>query len=419
MKLQSELDFIQHLDVDLKAVLRRPQWLFSDFDAPVWEVSLEYKKPFPIDWQVMIGDHLLTAPQNKELFGSFRYFLVCSVDGTNGQSKTSIDEKRKSFSEALTIIDYFIMHADTLELEACGLSGITASNLSTLLYQYSTHPFSSESIYEYTKQAAVHITAITAETDPKHIARVMVRYPSIEDLRDGDDSAPPEFLDSSLVPYIRAALFSHGYYRGSPGEGFHLNGKTISDLIYKGTLAGSRIKPRLHWMSFFPYEQSYTRELPMVPVRFSGNGVISEPNLRSFRSTLYRLGALHRLNLTAPQPHDLESILKLEIPTADDKCYRSVPSKIILDQFKNCVEFHFKYGRIIIDGFCRVAAYSKANSVPMHQIGDQTLQKIIGPELLKLGVKTLGLSCKRLKKNKNKPPKTEYYAKLRQNEGLI
>lgn len=414
----AELDFLQHLDADLKTLLRSARWLQSDFNAQQWEASFE-KKLVVVNWHVWIGDSLLTAEENRELLEGLKYYLLCAVDGNGVGLRASAEKQRRNFSDALTIIDYLIIHAEQLELRTAGLGGLTYNDLTALLYQFGTHSLSSESIYSYSSRATDYILGLTAATSAGAIAGTRLKFPSMKEIQEDDLNENSLDIAPRIVPTIRAALYHHGYYSGSPRDGFHLNGKRLSEELYPNTLAGTRIKPRFRLLSFFPHEKSYRREHEGVSVRYLGDGKVSAVSYKRFRATLCCLGTLHLLELPAPPLSDLAKIKNFTIPLAPDKRFRSVPSPIVLSQFKNCVEFHFKYGQLIIDGFCRLAAYCKSSGATMHRLPDKQVRKIIGPDLVDLGVKKLGLASRQLNTTRSKPSKEDYFTNLRSNEGLI
>jgi len=419
MELNSEHDFLQCLDADYKSMLKGADWLLSDFDAPRWTIALESKELIDVDWRVSLENGLLTSEENQELLEGLKYYLILSVDESGDGLPAASTMYRRNFLNAMTIIDYLLLNSKSLELCTAGLAGLTKSNLTALLHQYGSHPHSSESIYHYSSVAENFMLNISAITPAWAIANIFSEFPSIKDVQEDYFRERRLNIDPGLIPTIRAALFYHGYYSGSFRKGYHINGKRISEELYPNTIAGTRVKPRLQWLSFFPHEKIHHREFDGVPVRYSGDGIISEMHYNTFRATLYRLGALHSLELPAPPLAAFADIQNFTVPVSSDKRFRSVPSSIILGHFKNCVEFHFKYGRMIIDGFCKLAAYCKANRTTMHRLSDKQLQKIIGQELVKIGVKKLGLACIRLTTKHSKPLKEEYYTKLRGNEGLI
>jgi hypothetical protein len=419
MQPHDELDFIKRLDEDQRSMLKKSDWLLTDFDEHEWSVSFDHIECLTINWRVQVDNGLLTSKENIELLESLKYFLLIAVDSEGLGSRSSIRKQRRNFSEALTIIDYFLLNSETLELTSAGLAGLSQTNLTGLLVEFSTHPYTSESIYKYNPTAEFFFLQITAETPASVIANIFMKFPSIKDVSEDQINSDNLSLNPEIIPAIRAALYHHGYYSGNLGQGYHLNGKRLSEELYPNTIGGTRIKPRLHWLSFYPFEKTYRRELDNVPVRYLSDGKVSLASYNSFRATLYRLGVLNLINASAPPASELVGITDFIVPVGADKTFRSVPSPIVLKQFKECVEFHFKYGKNIIDGFCRVAAYCKSSGIPIHQIPEKKIRNIIGPELIQLGVKRLGLACKQLNATKFKPPREDYYANLRQNEGLI
>ncbi|AZD34749.1 MULTISPECIES: hypothetical protein [Pseudomonas] len=419
MKLKSELSFLEQLDADPRELLERVDWLRSDFDEHIWKVTLEGKEEIEINWAISLENGLLTDSVNCELLACLRYYLITAVSDSGIGIDSAPTQERRRFFNALGIIDYLLLNAKRLELCTAGLAGLSYVDLTAILHQFGSSTHVSESIYAYSVSATSYILKITANTSTEIVSGIMTQNPSIQKIQQSDYDKATPYIDPSLIPAVRAALFHHGYYHGDARKGFHINGRRLSEEIYPNTLAATRIKPRLQWLSFFPHEKPHSREYQGVPVRYTRTENISESHYNVFRSVLYRLGALHLLDLPAPATNDLTSMLAFTIPLKADARFRSVPSPIILGQFKNCVEFHLKYGRYIIDGFSRVVGHCKTNKTKIYKLTEQKLKDIIGSELVALGVKQLGLACKSPTTRSPKPVKDEYYIKLRNNEGLI
>jgi hypothetical protein len=429
MKNDDVLDFITKLDATIIENLDSLWWLISDFKATRWKICFDTTETFETDWNVELHNGtLLTDAANAELLTSLKYFIIFGVEGDVIESQMSVTTLRRNYGHSTAIIDYLLINAKSLELIEAGLAGITENDLKTLLNTFGSHNLVAESIYQYKARATAFVKNLLDNTSDAIIQNFLKNEPGLADV--STEQAENNDLDIPLesIPSVRAALLNHGFYEGfyhsRLAYGCHANGLTLSKAIYPNTIAGNRPKPRLKILSFYPDDKAYLREYLSVPVRTERDLNISTPKYTSFRKVLCRMKLLHTIGISAPSLSELRNISRYHIALAEEKRFKPVPSDVIFSVFKDATEFHYEHGRQIVDAFCNVVAYSKRNKIPLTRIPDSTVVNLIGPELCKFGVTTLGLSCHRpnlTSKNnlQRKKTKASFYERLRKNNGLI
>ncbi|WP_426234783.1 hypothetical protein [Pseudomonas sp. TWP3-2] len=429
MESQNSLKFLDDLFIDPGELLRKAWWLLSDFDAPVWTISLQYKKPKTLDWRVRLNDNsLLTDPKNHHILKSFKYFLTGSTEYPGQKTRAArvaVTTDRGRLTNSIYILDYLLLNAERFELARYGLAGLNEGDLKSILHQFASTQSVADSIYTLPSRAAEFCLKLVSETPPEIIRQILIDKPSIADVSIADLENCQLDVSPLLIPSIRAALFHHGFYKGYSAGGFHIRMSRLTHKLYKNTLKKHLNKARIYILSFYPQERAYRREFPGVPVAGTGNEGITKATYFSFRRRLYSMGVLHTVGADAPLIVDIQTIENYMINLVPCQRFRLVPSDIIFDQFKEAVEFHFKYGRLIIDGFCRLAKHCILNNIDMIEISHREVQRVIGPELTSLGVKQLGLACNNISqcdktgRKPRKQTKETFFTRLRANHGLI
>jgi hypothetical protein len=429
MQNQNSLSFLTQAARDPKEILRKVWWLLSDFDAPVWSVSLKHKTPDTIDWGVTLDDQsLLTDEKNKKLLTSLKYYLAASTENfarKTNRANNSAASQRQNFNAAIHVIDSILMNAQQFELARYGLAGMNENNLKQLLSDYAASNSIAESVYKFPTKASEFCLQLTLDTPNDIIENILQTNPSLLDISESILEESKFEFPTNLIPSIRAAMLHHGYYIGHNAAGYTVNTARIAEKIYPNTLRKQVIKSRIHILSFYPEEPAYRRELPAVPVRSTASDGITLGVYSKFRQKLCSLGILHALHLDAPPHADLLAIEQFTVDLVPVQRYRLVPSEVIFQQLKNCIEFHFKYGRLILDGYCKLARHCVLSGLNMDVLPIKQFQNIIGPELTSIGVNQLGLACRNRSgidgtgKRARKLKKMSFYTNLRSNKGLL
>lgn len=429
MQKLNNLNFLTNAALEPKQRLREVWWLKSDFDAPIWLVSLDHKTPDSIDWGIQLDDDsLLTDAKNEKLLTSLKYFLAASTENLTRKihrTRNSIATQRADFNSAIHVIDSILINSKNFGLARYGLAAINVNNLKQLLSDFASSNLISESIYKFTQKASEFCLKLMSETPSHKIENLLRTIPALSHISESILDESTFDCPSHTIPSIRAALLHHGFYKDCYASGRTVNTAKLAKEIYSNTLRKKVGKARIHILSFYPEEPKYRREMPAAPVRSSGGDGVTQNTYNAYRQKLFSLRILHALGLDAPPQEDLLAIEEFSIEVVPTQRYRLVPSGIIFEQLKNSIEFHFKYGRTILDGYMKLARHCVTTETRMDKLTNKEVQHIIGPELTSLGVTKLGLACRNLSATdgtgnvSRKQEKNSFYKNLRANKGLI
>jgi len=443
MDLPAELSFLEEIFRDPSERFRQAEWLLSSFDQNIWIYDFNYKSgPRSIDWNVSLDDgSLLTEKTNKSLLDSLKYWLIAScdrsIDANKQTSNTYLSASSLSiaFRSTLKLIDYFLVHSYEFSLSKHGLGAINGDDLKTLLTKIKSNKQISEGVFNWSGRLKDFIFTQIDTIKPNDIDNICREHPELVDV---DPSLKDNDLGIAIndIPKARAAMVLKGLMRDKrrgakqdsvilkAGE-YALNTKKVASLLYPNSL-------------YFQYQGkngceifditvdaiSYSRELPAVPVTTKKGALLTTSNYLTYRRSLYKIGFLNKIGLPCPPTDEVMAIGNFlpELPPSKPGRYRTVPSQIVFDAVKDAIEFHLKYGRELIDSYCRILSSSHQNDRRIPSLSREEILSCISPKLQDLGVNSLGLSCPTIGQvhaAQRKPSRSEYYKKLRANEGLL
>ncbi|UVL05980.1 hypothetical protein [Pseudomonas sp. B21-047] len=429
MDSNEQLPFLQNLDADYSQSMRKAWWLISDFDEPVWTINAGYSLDRTIDWRISLNNNtMLTAPENANLLASLKYWMISSTEGTYGKFSKNAAARtdRQRLQNTIYNIDFLLLNADYFELAEYGLAAINDSHLKAILDTFASKGTIAESIYDFTPKALAFLIYLKHSIDRKILYKIIEDIPAIAeisaDLLESPDRLP---LNQDDIPLVRAALYHQGFYKGHDAGGYHVNTSMLTSAIYPNVLKKRFGRLRVPLLSFYPGEPPYKRELSGVPIASKNDDGITKATFMAFRRSLISLATLHAIGVGAPRLEAIQIIENYKPELIAYHRFTPVPSDIIHHAFRHAVELHFKHGRMIIDGFLKLAKHCVTNRVEMTHLSNEEIIEIIGPELANLGVKKLGLACQNFssidgtQKKPRKSQKATYYKKLRNNEGLL
>lgn len=427
MSKKGALSFLAELARDPAEKLRQVWWLLTEFEAPVWSVSIGYKTARTVDWRVELEDgSLLTEPKNSELLKGFKYFLAASTESSNTRSRrvrAAISTQQMDFTGALRVIDKLLVNSHTYELGKHGLEGVTENHLIHILETYASTNSAADSIYEFTDRATEYCLNLARDTPAHIIEETIDQHPGISEVSVSVLELSKYGFQIEQIPSIRAALYYHGFYHGNKAGGYHAGTSALARAIYPNTLNKRIGRARIHILSFFPGEPAYRRELESVAVRSSTPERVTVGRYTKFRAALFSLGMLRGLGIAAPPQSALSSIEYYHVETRQIQRFRLVPFDVIMNQLTKAIEFHFLHGRNILNSYCRLARYCIKENVSLDQLTNQQVINIIDPALLEMGVRQLGL----ISLNERfygslipqKGEKKDFYDRLRSNHGIL
>lgn len=423
----TELDFLQSFYTDPKAEYKKASWLLSEFDSHTWKYDFNFATFNTINWDITLDDGTsLLAPKNKDLLEGLKYFLITSTRSTRGPGIElgSTAAQMTMFNRAIHIGDFILLNAKEYQLSRFGLAGINSHHMKRMLDVFSSANGSEESVYEWTKTISQFCLALIRQSNPIELDSILNQHPRMTIITDEQLDEHQLELPLNLIPYARAALYLHGYYKKKLTANVRApNTLTLAKSIYANTLKGGHLKLKpLRSLEFYTDDDRaiVSREYPASSVRTGEHEAMTSGPFRAYRCLTYNLGILHEIGLPAPEVSELKKILEYEPSLSEAARFRTLPYPIVRDTFRKSIEYHFKYGELLVEGFCRVAEHCTLNGILPTQLTNEELQDIIPPELIDMGVRKLGLSCKTVSTRHGALRKQpNYFIELRNNTGLI
>ncbi|MDH4559700.1 integrase [Pseudomonas taiwanensis] len=395
-------------------------WLLSDFDETLWSIYINKKKLYELDWSVRLGDgSLLTDDNNEVLLRSLKHLLIIGTTGVNDEFATLAPASLKTrLSFILKIIDYLLIHAQSLSLIQFGLGALNADELKGILNHLASSPRAEESVYAWHERASAFCNAQLSNIIYSEAEDFFAKYPSMLEVNDDECEDLKLNITVAEIPMIRAALMKANLYYGTHCQGFKVNTKLLSESVYPDTIYGRQTpKSSLEVLSFYPSETRYKREYPKVKVTTGESEHLIDTAYFYYRYALVNSAALSTLGL--PAPSDTHTIIEYIPKLNEASRYRSVPASNLLKLFRCSIDFHVEHGRKVLNGFIRVAAHCHRQNLAMTRLPEADFLRIIGPELVSFGVKKLGLSSYRSNKSPRKGGAKQYFQHLRANHGLL
>ncbi|MHC8376464.1 integrase [Pseudomonas sp. MDT1-16] len=419
---ESGYEFLDDFDLVEASPHTTASWLRCKFEENSWVILTNQKKPYELDWGVRLWDgSVLTDGKNEILLRSLKHLLIISTNGVNDEFATlSHDSQNMRLACTLRVIDYLLINAQSYDLITFGLGALNADDLKGILNQLASYARSEDSIYAWHERVSAFCKLQLGDLSNAEAKEFFAKHPSM--LEVSDDVCEDLRLDitASDIPRIRAAMMKANLYYGNNHNGYKISTKVLSERLYPDTLRGRQTaKSALEALSFYPNEQNYKREYPSVRVTTGEAEFLQESLYFYYRYTLVNSASLSALGL--PVPSDTITIKEYVPKLNQPSRFRSVPSGNLLKLFRSSMEFHVDHGRKILNGFIRVASYCHAQNISMIRLADADFLKIIGPELVDLGVKKLGLSSHRQTgtRSRRKGDRNQYFKQIRANHGLL
>lgn len=431
MILPAELNFLAAVLVEPSDYYRKADWLLNDFDFPCWSYSFNFKSPNILDWRVQLSDDsCLTDDKNKKLLNGLKHWLIVNTSPYGGTGfSNSLEVQYVDFNKSMHLIDYLLLNDDHFKLYKFGLSALSIDDIKAILVKLTQASSAEESLFEWRKKFVEFSQKLLNKTDSADIDKALFFTNPRSSIynsgisivsSDDEDEANELGINADLIPRLRAAFLVNGYIK-SVGKGrAGPNSSSIAKEIYHRSVRTKYIDKSV--VSLFVVNSidnaTQIREYSKVRVTTGKAGSPSIGNFQCYKRCLYNLGMLHELGFPAPNVNDLLEIKNLSFDIKRKGRFRTLPSSVVFNSFKNSVEFHFKYGREIINAFLRLAIYSVKTGTPIKEIDKSIFEKSIGKKLKELGVKCFSIN-ERQRFNETRLSKIEYFKSLRSNSGLL
>ena len=441
MRLPAELEFLeQFISTDYENQFTQADWLYSPFKSNVWVYNFEFTKPKELNWNVHLYDgSILTDKHNHQLLMSLKHWLIASTDRSVGSPvagnklSASMSTMSRDFRSVLRIIDHLLLNGHHYKLTEFNLGALTQDDLTSLLDRAHSNKDANESLYDWSSRTSRYLLELLSVTDNKQILQFLECYPSTSYVDPDILRECPLGLSKEEIVSIRAAIFLNqlGYLRQGSSKKYSFGGvwgmntSKVAREIYNNTLYAKTVaKPTFPSLDVnFEDETLMSRECDGVKVTTKESELLSRGNLQEYRRALEKLQSLNILDLPAP-PQDAIDTLKTYSPEVQTKegRFKTVPYDLVFKTIKEAIEFHLKYGDLLIDTLCSVTEYTAQKSIRLTSINSDELLEMIPKELQDLGVSCLGITC--LTPGNGLTPNrgantSKYFHKLRRNEGLL
>ena len=135
-QLHSDLEFLRQYVEQPPFRYREPKWLVAcTFDSPVWTMKCGHR--MTIDWRVRVGrsEALLTSARHRELWTAFRSWVVLQSHPDATGRVPAPQTVYVKIRPVLTLIDYFLINAERLQIDEAGFGAVSKNLISADLQQ--------------------------------------------------------------------------------------------------------------------------------------------------------------------------------------------------------------------------------------------------------------------------------------------
>ncbi|HIF9383678.1 TPA: site-specific integrase [Photobacterium damselae] len=441
MQLPVELNFLEEfICTDYENQFTKADWLKSPFESDVWIYNFGFKKDKELNWNVPLYDgSMLTDEHNHQLSISLKHWLIASTDRSVGSPvagnklSASMSTMNRDFRSVLRIIDHLLLNGSQYKLKEFSLGALTQDDLTALMDKVYSNKEANESLYDWSSRTSKYLLNLLSDTDNKDIIQFLECYPSTSYIDPDVLSACPLGFSENEIVSIRAAIFINQLGRCKQGSSkkdifgglWGMNTSMVANEIYKNTLYVKTIaKPTFPSLEVnFEDEALMNREYNGVKVTTKESDLLAWGNLQEYRRGLEKLQVLNILKLPSP-PQDVLRTLETYNPEVRSKKgrFKTIPYDLVFKIIKEAIEFHIKYGNLLIDTLCDVIEYAKQKNTTLTSIVSDELLEIIPTELQEIGVSRLGITCLtsgNSQYSSRGASTASYFHKLRSNQGLL
>ncbi|WP_175939202.1 site-specific integrase [Caballeronia sp. BCC1704] len=415
--------------------LRRARFLKSSYESPVWTCFFEDRHEFQIDWQVRLNDgSLLTDPKNDELWDECRMFLCAQEHAEENKGREKAGRSTYyNVRSAMRIIDYFLLNGETLRIHRFALNALTASDVKRMLSTLAASGAAAD-IYNWRERLGDYLRGESASVTWDDVCSAMKRSPNIASIDLNADERELNLSDRELI-YARIWIHREGLcVSESSGAPYSIKPNTValSSRIYKNTIAGAVRRKMLEELCWAPKE-TYTCEYPRASVQAAPYEDDQPASIATLR--LY-LRVVRRLRHVADAGKGIPRAALRELTDASAELYLAqtstghyvIPSTAEVNfAFARAVDFFKREVSHIFSSYVSVARAAcnakeegwRAYATPLR------IKELVKKETREIGVavwslaRALGRSWPGLNNEKMRPSASDFFDRMRKNEGLL
>lgn len=346
----SNLDFLNRFINNSDEKYTKPSFLKNDFYDAIWTIEYSNKDSSTIDFNIYLADSsLLTDKSNELILNTLKYWITHSIIENSFQMKSKSMMRNLIFS-IISIFDFFNLNSKTTYLNKYGFKMLTNDFLKYTLNQFASSNDKFEGVYGSK-------------------ARIIKSfYKSVRNIELSNSILKDEDKDDFLL-YLNSEDFK------------------IADL-YPDTILKPRFIP-----DFGMNEYKKIRNIREYSNIFDENLDDSKHRSKlsyiSFKKAILSLKSLCNADikqgLSLPDKIIFEDIHSFTPHFKSEGRYKTVPSEIVLKILSNAIEFHYKYGNLIVNTYVETMSEYRCSNTNLEDL----LIKKLPVELFDIGVRKL------------------------------
>lgn len=233
---------------------RVPSWLDSEFEAPVWKLTLSDTPKF-IRWNTVILDdgEKLTAPKHSKLLNAFKYWITATNNPMENSGQVELASKTilARIYNIIRLINAILLHTKELQLAKYQLMLVDTNFWLTIFSQMAIYG-ATEGIYRFEERIKKLVDNGSKTISDEEGERFVTQYPYLTSTLASDDL----YINPNSREKACAWLFKQGYYKtcenipkytgnGAILTSLVLGEKCLSDDIRTSNFVEFHLKPQI------------------------------------------------------------------------------------------------------------------------------------------------------------------------------
>ncbi|MGX1925718.1 integrase [Vibrio sp. NH-7] len=262
---------------------RVPSWLDSEFEAPIWKLTLLDTPKF-IRWNTVILDdgEKLTAPKHAKLLNAFKYWITATANPLENSGKVELASKTilTKVYYVIRLINAILLNAKELLLAKYQLSFVDTNFWLTIFTQMATYG-ATEGVYRFEERIKKLVDNGTKTISDEECEKFVAQYPYLNSTLASEDI----YINPNNRQKASAWLFKQGYYRTYQNiPKYNGNGAVLGSLVLGGKCLSDDIRIS-NFVEFHLKPQSITTEYKPINNKDNSRGMNSS-SLRQYISVL-------------------------------------------------------------------------------------------------------------------------------------
>lgn len=262
---------------------RLPSWLDSEFEAPIWKLTLLDTPKF-IRWNTVILDdgEKLTAPKHSKLLNAFKYWITATANPLENSGKVDLASKTilTKVYYVIRLINAILLHAKELQLAKYQLLFVDTNFWLTIFTQMATYG-ATEGVYRFEDRIKKLVDNGSKTISDEECEKFVAQYPYLTSTLASEDI----YINPNNRQKASAWLFKQGYYRTYQNmPKYNGNGAVLGSLVLGEKCLSDDIRIS-NFVEFHLKPQCITTEYKTIDNKDNNHG-INISGLRHYISVL-------------------------------------------------------------------------------------------------------------------------------------